>query len=444
MHLETVPQRLAVVLGLPLVGLYAWAMAWAFETQSYNVWGSLLVAPIVVAVDALIVWRVSLVEDDPWIVRLLGLGLVLKMLGSVARYFTIFVLYNGVGDAARYNVYASYQHVLWRQGQFVWDPAGKMGTQNLELVTTAVYTVIGPAPLAGFFVFASLAFWGCYLLYRAFRVAVPAGHHRLYAAMLFLLPSLLFWPSSIGKEAWLMLWLGVLALGAAKFFTQGSGALLLLALGILGTAMIRPHLTVLLAAGLLVAQFFRPVGNQAIGALYKAFGIAVLVAAGAVLATQSADFLGIDDLSVQSVTERVDWAGGQTEQGGSAFTPVPLSNPFGIPAAIITLLFRPFPWEASGVPMLVQSLEGLLLIGLLIKFWPRVKQLPRILRTNPYVVFALVYALAFIIAFSGFGNFGILARQRTLMFPLFAVLLCLPAASATVGSLKYRRARRAI
>jgi len=48
------------------------------------------------------------------------------------------------------------------------------------------------------------------------------------------------------------------------------------------------------------------------------------------------------------------------------------------------------------------------------------------MRTNPYVTFAVVYALAFIIAFAGFANFGILARQRTLMLPLFLVLLALP------------------
>jgi hypothetical protein len=48
------------------------------------------------------------------------------------------------------------------------------------------------------------------------------------------------------------------------------------------------------------------------------------------------------------------------------------------------------------------------------------------MRTNSYIVFAVVYASAFIVAFSGFSNFGILARQRVLMLPLFLVLLALP------------------
>ena len=42
------------------------------------------------------------------------------------------------------------------------------------------------------------------------------------------------------------------------------------------------------------------------------------------------------------------------------------------------------------------------------------------------MTFAVVYIGCFIWAFSGFGNFGILARQRVLMLPFFLVLLALP------------------
>ena len=427
-----------------MTAVYAGLLAWAFETQSYNVWGSMLVAPLIAAVNVFIIWRVSRAGEDPWVVRLLGIGFVLKMLGSFARYFVLYVLYNGVGDATRYNNYASYQHVLWRQGYFVWEPGGKLGTQNLELVTTAIYTLIGPAPLAGFLFFASLAFWGAYLLYRAFRVAVPAGHHRLYALLLFLLPSLLYWPSSIGKEAWLFLWVGVLALGAAKFFNADRGGYTLLVLGAVGTALIRPHVTVLLVAALLVAQLMRPVGSQAIGVLYKVAGVGVLIGAAAILATQSAELLGIDDLTVANVADSIEQAGEGTEQGGSAFEPVPLTHPLGIPAAWVTLLVRPFPWEANGIPMLVQSAEGLLVIVLIVRYWSRIKQLPRVMRDNPYVVFAVVYCLAYVVAFAGFANFGILARQRTLMIPFFLVLLALPLAQGTVGHARRAGAKHAI
>ena len=223
-----------------------------------------------------------------------------------------------------------------------------------------------------------------------------------------------------------MLWVGAMALGIAKFFRAEPHAWPLLLLGAGGTALVRPHITVLLVAGMLVAQMFRPVRGQAIGAVSKAFGVLILVGGVAILTTQSADFLGIDDLSSQSVMDQIDWASGQTQTGGSSFTPVPLTNPLGVPAAIITLLFRPFPWEARSPTLLLQSLEGLFLVWLCFRQRSRLRQVPRLMRTNPYVTFAVVYALAFIIAFAGFANFGILARQRTLMLPLFLVLLALP------------------
>jgi hypothetical protein len=46
---------------------------------------------------------------------------------------------------------------------------------------------------------------------------------------------------------------------------------------------------------------------------------------------------------------------------------------------------------------------------------------------NPYVTYAFVYSAVFVLAFSNFSNFGILARQRVQLLPLFLVLLAMPA-----------------
>ena len=165
------------------------------------------------------------------------------------------------------------------------------------------------------------------------------------------------------------------------------------------------------------------------GLLSKVAGIAVMGAAAWVLATQSAQFLGTDDLSWQALTESLDMAGGRTAQGGSEFTPVPVDSPQSFPLAAVTVLFRPFPWEASNIQMLAQSLEGIFLLGLAAKSWPRVRQLPKMLRRSPYVLFSMVYTSAFIVAFAGFGNFGILARQRVLMLPFFLLIYALPTVS---------------
>jgi hypothetical protein len=413
----------AAIVGAMLAGTFAWVLG----TESYNLWGALITVPVVVAINVILIGRVSRREDEPWLAFLLGVALAAKLAASLARYYVAYVLYSGQADAQGYNLAAASLYDDWRRGNITWEWGGKQGTQYLELITTAVYTVVGPSPLAGFIIFASMAFWGQYLLFRAFRVALPDGDGKRYALLVMLLPSMLYWPSSIGKEAWLLLFVGVTALGAARFFTRQKGALVLLGVGAAGITLIRPHLAVLLFGALAVAQLFRPQARQSTGVLSKLGGLVVLVVAGVILTSQSASFLGIDDFSWQAVSDSVDKASDQaSEGGGSAFESTPIRSPVDVPSAAVTVVFRPFPWEAHNAQMLLQGLEGLLLIVLLVRAWPRWRHLPSVMRASPYVTFAVVYVAGFIWAFSGFGNFGILARQRVLMLPFFLVLLALP------------------
>ncbi|MDO5499330.1 MAG: hypothetical protein Q4F67_06575 [Propionibacteriaceae bacterium] len=375
----------------------------------------------------MLLWIASRVERDPVVTKLLFAGFAAKCVGVFFRYVSVFFIYDRVGDAVRYNDFATLYYQSWRAGVITWPQYdGKAGTQALELITTAVYVFTGPSPLAGFYVFGSMAFWGTYLIFRAFRTAVPDGRYRRYAALLFLLPSMLYWPSSIGKESWQLLFVGVVAYGVGRFFTGRWTGLIWIALGAAGVGLIRPHIALLLIAALVTAQLLRRTSKTPAAFLAKIVGVAVMLGALVFFIQSSADFLGLDEVTADSVTEKVEWAGGQTAQGGSAFTPVPLTSPIGIPMAFLTVLFRPFPWEASSGLVLLQSLEGIVLIGLLIKAWPQLRQLPKLLGVTPYLTFALAYVCAYVLAFSGFGNFGIIARQRSLMLPFFLVLLALP------------------
>lgn len=431
---------LAVLAGL----LVALSLRVSVATDSYNFWGAVIVVPIVIAVNVALIRRISPGEDEPWLPRLLGWGFALKMAGALGRYVVAYVVYAGAADAQRYNIYAATYYQLWRDGTFIWTWDGKQGTQWMEIITTALYTVIGPSPLAAFFVFASMAFWGQYFLFRAFRTALPEGNGKRYAVLVLLLPSLLYWPSSIGKESWLMFFVGLTALGAARLFAHRSGAVLLLVAGAAGTALLRPHLAVLLFAALFVAQLFRPTPARSTGILNKVAGVLVLGMASLILTTQSAGFLGIDDFSWQAVSDTVDTAADQASEGRSAFESTPINSPADIPAATLTVLFRPFPWESGNAQMLLQGLEGLVLLVLAVRAWPQLRRLPRVMSRIPYVTFAVVYTSSFIWAFSGFGNFGILARQRVMMIPFFLILLALPSVEhLRAQSLEVRELARA-
>ena len=141
----------------------------------------------------------------------------------------------------------------------------------------------------------------------------------------------------------------------------------------------------------------------------------------------------VSSIGSSAQTTVLDYTQKQTSQGGSAFTPARVHNPIQLPWAFITVMFRPFPYEASTTQGYVSALEGVFLLGIAIASFRRIVKIPKEMVTTPYVMFALVYALIFVYAFSTIGNFGILVRQRVQVYPLFFVLLCLPKPARKAG-----------
>jgi hypothetical protein len=133
-----------------------------------------------------------------------------------------------------------------------------------------------------------------------------------------------------------------------------------------------------------------------------------------------------------------DYTREQTSQGNSQFQAPKKGGLSQLPLGIVTLLFRPFPWEASSGQSVFASLEGVFLIALFIRGRRRLANVLRYARSHAYIVFSLVYALIFIYAFSAIGNFAIVGRQRAQLFPFVFVFLAIPARD----HLKHRSAKR--
>ena len=92
----------------------------------------------------------------------------------------------------------------------------------------------------------------------------------------------------------------------------------------------------------------------------------------------------------------------------------------------MTVLFRPFPFEASNMQTLVASVECFALMVMFVRSWPRLVRLPRLFVSHSYVAFTIVYTLVFCWAFSNINNIGILTRERVQVLPFVLVLLAVP------------------
>ena len=94
--------------------------------------------------------------------------------------------------------------------------------------------------------------------------------------------------------------------------------------------------------------------------------------------------------------------------------------------ALVTVLYRPFVFEADSLVQLGVALEGMFLLLLTLRRWRTIWSAISSMRSSPFIAYAFTFAGLFIIAFSSIGNFGILTRQRVQLYPFVLVLLAWP------------------
>jgi hypothetical protein len=425
--------RVAVGVGGVLLGgaITVLGLLVLISTRTSGVWVILFLLPILLAASWPAFLRQARRERDARLAQLLMLALVLKLFGSLVRYWVAIHVYEGVADAIQYHQVGADLARRFAAGHFDTGLSSLSSTDFIRFFTGVIYTVTGPSIYAGFLLYSWLAFWGMFFLYQAFTIAVPDGNRRSYARLLFFLPSMLYWPSSIGKEAWMLFALGLAAKGTARLLTGRTwGGLVLAGTGLWLATLVRPHVGGMAALGLLVAYLLaRPPRRLGmLGAVIKLFGLAVLLVVAVVLLGQIQRYLldkGIDP--AEGVNSVLAESARRTSGGGSGFqAPSTSTSLLGLPYATVTILFRPFPFEAHNAQAAVIALESTLLLCLTVARSRTIWRAVRHLRRWPYVAFVVVYTAGFVVAFASISNFGILARERVQLLPFFFVLLAVP------------------
>ncbi len=400
--------------------------AQAVASSNTEMLNGLTIAVILVAATIPIAFKLARLERDATLVGIVMAGVVAKFLGSLLRYYVSFEIY-GNSDSAQYHRAALSLVGDFRRGIFDPQMGSITGTKFIKVLSGGVYTVFGVSRVTAFFVFAWLGFLGLLLVARAFRIAVPEGDWRRYLILVLFVPSLVYWPSSMGKEAWMMVAIGLCAYGVACILRRRAVGYISLALGLVASGVVRPHIGLLVFLGLVFALLVRRAPARSYAApMFRLLGLVALLVLGLALASQTADFLGQPNLTTESVSDTLDSNEQQTADGGSEFTPVNVDTPIDMVPAFVTVFFRPFPFEVSNAQGLLSAAECVLVFGLFVVSWKRVRSLPRLFRARPYLAFCVGYVLVFVYAFSSFSNFGILARQRVQALPFLLVILALP------------------
>lgn len=413
-------------------------LAISMSSFSYDVWAAFWIAPVLMLLCVPIANHAARAENDPKVGRfILGVAFLKIIIGTSARFGTLEVAYDGGGDSERYHEAGIELAKQFRMGNY--EDLGKIsGTRFIELLTGQIYAITGATEFGGFLIYSFLAFVGMCGFYRAFCIAYPEGDRRRYRILLFLFPTMWFWPSSTGKDAWMIFALGIATYGFAKVLDGHLGGLLLATGALWGAAVVRPHLAAIFVVASAAALSVRFFGKSARDRVQGRFGgttalvfLVVLVGAAVIVSAQVQERFQLDELNVESAESVLGETTRRTSQGGSEFDAPSPATPTGYAKAFVTVTLRPFPFEARNPQSMATALEGVAIVVLSYLSLSRLLRLPLAMLRTAYVAFALTYVFTFVYAFASIENFGILARQRAQLLPLLFMLLALTVTSST-------------
>lgn len=284
----------------------------------------------------------------------------------------------------------------------------------------------GGSYLDYFLLFQAIGFFGLAALMRVFEEVHEEMEidQPFYSYLILLMPSIHYWTSAIGKDSLFFFGLCITFWAAMNYKRRlivfGGGLLLMLA--------IRPHIAIVAGAAFTLAVLIDKNTRMLIKVPLFAAGAAVTIFAA--LSLRSTFGIDITNVDVFSDVLAGRDALLTTEDAGRSV----VSGSFFF--LLLSLLFRPFFFDAPGVFGLVASVENLLVLGFIVTLAAFGRTLLTLFRRVPFIRYALVatVVITFVLTL-GYYNVGLGIRQKaTMILPGLMVLF--------VTTLAYRRAQR--
>jgi hypothetical protein len=401
-----------------------------FDVFMYERAGDVLLDPLGTALAVTLVVVIGLAVANSRLPRslknLVYAALALRVVGAAVRYAVLFGVYRGSGDARRYYSRGLEDAASYWALDFspLLDSSGWWGTkwwgaQFVVFSSSSVLSFLGPSMPGAFLVFSLLAFLGLSGFVLAFRRAYPDVAAVRYARWIWLFPALWYWPSSIGKEAIVLMGLGLAIAGYVG--RNGRINWILLFGGMFFVFAIRPQVAAVVIFSLVIAHWLSLMqGRWTLGRVVQG---AVLFGAGMAGIWLAMQKIGVGGFDVEGVQGYMEDKTGRGAGGGSAIDEVGVGLG-GVPLALVNILVRPFLWEARSLMVLITSLEITLFWVIA---WYRRDALLRSLRywhtdrlLRVAIPFIVVYSLTLGMVIA---NLGIITRQRIFLFPFLFLLL---------------------
>lgn len=325
-----------------------------------------------------------------------------------------------------------YQYV----SQLYWykDPASYM----IGVITALLGLVTGTTYIPTALLLAFLTYTGIWAMFRTFYNIYPALHKPLAIAFLFI-PSTFVWGSAIFKDTVCIFCLGWLTYTVFRIFINKDFSVKnLVLLSISFYLLVKIKIYILLAfmpaLGIwLLTTYSSSFPSAALRAIAWFFFIGLALGAFYMMAGVFAEELNrysLDKLAQTAATTR-GWISYASGDEGSAYDLGAFDPSIGgmiskFPQAVAVTLFRPFPWEAKKVIMMLSAAEALGFLYFTLQAFRKGGVGPSfsMIFKDPNLFFCLVFALvfAFAVGITSY-NFGALSRYKIPCMPFYAAML---------------------
>jgi hypothetical protein len=366
---------------------------------------------------------------DPWLAKALTACLVVHLLAAPLQIWAVNHLYGGVADYSRYiykgaGIAGNFRHFDFTLPQGF---GGIVDNGSISIVAAALFAIVGIDQAAAFLIMSFLAFVGITCFYRAFTLTFSGVGNRRYGYLIFFLPSLIFWTADVSKEAIMLFLLGVLTYGCAQVLARRGGfrPWLLILASIAGSAFVRPNEMLLVLGAFTIAVLFRPPSATVkFEPARRTASLVLLASLVLVVMFVTLHFLpGLHgSVNLNQINQQNQGTGSGLGSSGVSYS----QSPAAFPKDVYVVLFDPLPFSAHGSGEKFQALQNTVLLVLLVLSLRNLRILPRAAFARPYLIMCFIYVVSFCYFFAALGNLGLIAREATVMVPLYLVLLCIP------------------
>lgn len=303
-----------------------------------------------------------------------------------------------------------------------------LNTAATEILTGFIYAPMG-ADVYGMLFFSScIGLCGCAHICLAFgNWATPAKTWKFSLITLFL-PSLALWTGLFGKDSWIALGLGIGAYGYSSLLkSYRLPALLHVLAGMAIVTVVRPYIAFALVISMATSYLWALTRTRRISILTKIQMVVLFIAAVSIAGAVAQRFLGLDEVSAQSLEEYGDTRAEGNAVGGSVVavnaTPGIAGTIEAFPRGVVRVLFQPFPWEAHNLSSAMAAIENLFILWFALRHLLFLRALVTQAVRDPYTLFSGVFATGLLLIFSLTPNLGLLSRERTQLLPFVFGLL---------------------